>query len=163
MAPTNVETVHQNSLFHIESNLDRLGLLSSTHGQRSQQQNGLTTLSSVLANKRKFLKATNHTEKREIEISRSVVVEALSWWSRRVSQHPAVQSPVHPWKSPTNLARSPLLVGPRRKKTDLGQRSAYPSETSRFAPLILAHRSSALPWLVDNRAALPLAESGSYL
>ena len=39
-----------------------------------------------------------------------MVVEALSWWSRRASQHPAVQSPVHPWKSPTNLARSPLHV-----------------------------------------------------
>ena len=27
MAPTNVETVHQTYLFHIESNLDRLGLI----------------------------------------------------------------------------------------------------------------------------------------
>ena len=53
-----------------------------------------------------------------------------------------------------NLARSPLLVGPRRKKIDRGQRSAFPSETSRFTPLILAHRGSALPWLVDDRAAL---------
>ena len=38
MAPTNIETVHQTSLLHIESNLDRLGLLSPTHDQRSQQQ-----------------------------------------------------------------------------------------------------------------------------
>ena len=30
------------------------------------------------------------------EIPRSMVVEALSWRSRRASQHPAVQSPVHP-------------------------------------------------------------------
>ena len=37
MAPTKVKTVHQTSFFHIESNLDRLGLLSPTHGQRSQQ------------------------------------------------------------------------------------------------------------------------------
>ena len=27
MAPTNIKTVHQTSIFHIESNLDRLGLL----------------------------------------------------------------------------------------------------------------------------------------
>ena len=46
--------------------------------------------------------------------------------------------------------------GPRRKKKYRGQRSAYPPETSRFAPLILAHRGSALPWLVDDRAALRL-------
>ena len=39
-----------------------------------------------------------------------MVVEALSWWSRRASQHPAVQSPMHPWKRSTNLARSPLHV-----------------------------------------------------
>ena len=30
MAPTNVETVHQTSSLHFESNLDRLGLLSPT-------------------------------------------------------------------------------------------------------------------------------------
>ena len=46
----------------------------------------------------------------KVEIPRSMVVEALSWWSRRASQHPAVQSPVHPWKSPTSFARSPLLM-----------------------------------------------------
>ena len=53
-----------------------------------------------------------------------------------------------------NLTRSPLLVGPRRKKTDHGQRSAFSSEMSRFAPLILAHKDSTLPWIVDDRAAL---------
>ena len=46
--------------------------------------------------------------------------------------------------------------GPRRKKNDRGQTSAFPSETFRFKPVILAHRGSALPWLVDNRAALRL-------
>ena len=40
MAPTNIKTVHQTSLLHIESNLDRLGMLSPTHDQRSQQQIG---------------------------------------------------------------------------------------------------------------------------
>ena len=46
--------------------------------------------------------------------------------------------------------------GPRRKKNDRGQRSAFPSETSRFALSILAHRGSALPWLVNDRTALRL-------
>ena len=35
---TNAKTVHQTSLLHIKSNLDRLGLLPPTHGQRSQLQ-----------------------------------------------------------------------------------------------------------------------------
>ena len=50
MVLTNVKTIHQTSLLHIESNLDRLGLLSPTHGQRSQQQSGQITLQSVLIN-----------------------------------------------------------------------------------------------------------------
>ena len=36
MAPTNIKTVHETSLLHIESSLDRLGLFSRTHDQRSQ-------------------------------------------------------------------------------------------------------------------------------
>ena len=79
MAPTNVEAVHQTSLFDIESNHDRVGLLSPTHGQRSQQQSGQITLQSGLINKPKFLKATHHTGIEKIEVARSMVVEALSW------------------------------------------------------------------------------------
>ena len=45
---------------------------------------------------------------------------------------------------------------PRRKNNYRGQTSAFPSETSRFKPVILAHRGSALSWLVDDRAALRL-------
>ena len=43
MAPTNIKTVHQTSLLHIESNLDGLGMLSPTHDQRSQQKHGKIT------------------------------------------------------------------------------------------------------------------------
>ena len=39
--PINAKTVHHTSLLHnIENDLDRLELLSPTHGQRSQQQSG---------------------------------------------------------------------------------------------------------------------------
>ena len=79
MAPTNIKTVHQTSLIHIESNLDRLGMLSRTHDQRSQQKTGKITLQPVLINKSKFLKVTHCTEIRKTEIPRSMVVEALSW------------------------------------------------------------------------------------
>ena len=79
MAPTNIETVHQTSLLHIESILDRLGLLSPTHDQHSQQQSGQISLQPVLVNKSKFRKATHRTKIWKIEITRSMVVEALSW------------------------------------------------------------------------------------
>ena len=51
MTPTNIKTVDQTSLFHIERDLDRLGLLSPTHGQRSKQWSGQITLQRVLINK----------------------------------------------------------------------------------------------------------------
>ena len=63
MAPTNIKTIHQTSLLHIESNLDRLGMLSPTHDQRSQQKTGKITLQPVLINKSKFLKATHFVQK----------------------------------------------------------------------------------------------------
>ena len=63
---------------YIESSLDRLGLLSSTHDQRSHQQTGQITFQPVLINKSKFLKATHRTKIKKIEIPRSMVVEALS-------------------------------------------------------------------------------------
>ena len=64
LAPTNIKVVHQTSLLHIESNLDRLGLLLPTHDQRSQQQTGQIALQPVLINKSKFLKATHCTQKK---------------------------------------------------------------------------------------------------
>ena len=79
-ASTNIETVHQTSLLQIESNLDRLGLLSPTHDQRSQQQIRQTTLQPVLISESKFLKATHRTRIRKIEIPRCMMMaEALSW------------------------------------------------------------------------------------
>ena len=43
--------------------------------------------------------------------------------------------------------------GPRRKKNDRGQRSAFPSETSRFKPVILAQGFS--PPLARQRSSCP--------
>ena len=68
------------SLLHIESNLDRLGMLSPTHDQRSQQKNGKITLQPVLI-KSKFLKATHCTEIRKNVIPRSMMVEAIHLYS----------------------------------------------------------------------------------
>ena len=78
MAPTNIKTVHHTFLLHIESSLDRLGLLSPIHDQSSQQQSGPVTLQLVFINKSKFLKTIHRTKIWNIEIPRSMVVEALS-------------------------------------------------------------------------------------
>ena len=76
MAPTNLKTVHQTSLLHIESNFDRLGMLSPTHDQqRPHKKKRKNTLQAVLINKSKFFKATHCTEIRKIEIPRFMVVE----------------------------------------------------------------------------------------
>ena len=102
----------------------------------------------------KFLKATHCTKIRKIEIPRSMVVEALSWWSWRASQHPAVQSPVHPGKSPTNLARSPLLVALVGRKMTVVRHQLFlrnlpvqacDSRAQRFSPPLARRRSSRPP------------------
>ena len=157
MAPTNVKTIHQTSSLHMENNPDRLELLSPSHGQRSQQQSGQITLEPVLINKPKFLKATHHTETMKI-VPGSTEVHGGGGLE-----------PVKPAREPSSTRVKPRVLlknAPRilpvcrsffalvGKKTDRGQRSAFPSETLRFAPLILVHKGSALPWLVDDRASL---------
>ena len=57
-------------------------------------------------------------------------------------------------KKPRESCPFAAVCAPRRKKNDRGQRSAFPSEASRFALSILAHRG--LAWLVNDRAALRL-------
>ena len=145
MAPTNVETVHQTSLLHIESNLDRLGLLLPTHDQRSQQQSEQIMLQSILINETKFLKATHCTEMRKIEISGVYgggVLELMKPAREPASSRP---KPCASLKTPHESCPFAAPCGPPKKKKDRGQTSAFPSETSRFAPLTFAHRGSALP------------------
>ena len=81
MAPTNIETVHQTSLLYIEVNPDRLGLLSPTQDQRSQQQSGQITLQLVLDRQAQVpqghTSCRNKLEIRETIVPRSMAVEAL--------------------------------------------------------------------------------------
>ena len=80
MAPTNIKTVHQTSLLHIESNLDRLGMLSPTHDQRSQQKKRKNYAPTSFDQQVQVSQGhTFCTEIRKIEIPRSMVVEALNW------------------------------------------------------------------------------------
>ena len=80
MAPTNIKTVHQTSLLHIESNLNRLGMLSPTHDQRSQQKKRKNYAPTSFDQQVQVSQGhTFCTEIRKIEIPRSMVVEALNW------------------------------------------------------------------------------------
>ena len=60
MTPTKIKPVQQTSSLHIESSLDRLGLLSPTYDQHPQQQTRQITLQPALINKSKIFKATSH-------------------------------------------------------------------------------------------------------
>ena len=61
---------------NIESNLDRSGLLSPTHDQRSQQHSGHIMLQSFFIDKPKFLEASRHAKIRKVVVPRSMAVEA---------------------------------------------------------------------------------------
>ena len=91
-----------------------------------------------------------------------MVVEALSWWSRRASQHPVVQSSVHPWKSPTNLARSLLHVALVGRKMAVVRDQLFPQKLPgsrfRFSRTGVKHSPGS------SKIELPsaFAESGAY-
>ena len=65
----------------------------------------------------------SHTSYRNTEVHNGGGLERV-----KPAREPALRrpKPCASLKSPTNLTRSPLLVGPRRTKTDRGQRSAFP-------------------------------------
>ena len=145
MAPTNVQTVHQTSFSisratSIDSNCCCLPTASGLSNKADKSRSNQFRPANL-----SFSRPYHHARIRRIEIPRPMVVEALRCEAgARASIQPS-RALCIPRKRPTNIARSPLPVCPRRKKTERGQSLAFPSETFRFAPLILAHRVSALP------------------
>ena len=163
MAPTNNKTVHQTSFTPYREQPRSTRIVVAYPRPAFSAINRTNTFQPVLINNySKFLKATDRTKIRKTEISRSMVVEALGWWSRRASQHPAVQSPVHPWKSPTNLARWPLHVALVGKKMTVVRDQLSPQKPSgsRFRFL----RTGVQPSPGSSTIELPsaFAESGAY-
>ena len=83
-------------------------------------------------------------------------MEALSCLSRRASQHPAVTKPCASLKKPHESCPFAAPCGPRRKKNDRGQRSAFislrnlpvrafDSRAQGFSPPLARQRSSCPP------------------
>ena len=143
MAPTNVKKARQTSLLDIESNPDRLGAYQQPALSATKRANH-----APISFDHQAQAFQGHTSWRKLKYRDS--------WGWRPSDNEAgVRASIQPSealcipdKCPMYFARSPLLVGSRRKKTGrAGRRSAFPS---------------ALPWLIDNRAACALAESGVY-
>ena len=99
---------------------------------------------------------------KKIKIPNSMVVGALSWWSRRASQHPAVQSPVHPWKIPTNLARSPLLVALVGRNKTMVRHQLFPQKPPGSS--LWFSRTVVQPYPGSSTIELPSAfvEPGAY-
>ena len=71
--------------------------------------------------------------------------------------------PCAPLKKPHESCPFAGPCDPRGKKNDHGQTSAFPSETSRFAPLILAHRVQSSPGSSTIELPSAFVESGAYL
>ena len=145
------ETVYETSLFHIESNLDRLRLCLPIHNQHSQHRSGQNTLQPV--------------SQRHTSILR-FMVEALSWCSWRASQHPPVQSLVLPPKRAQTSLFAPCIWS-RDKGSDVPPRPAPPisrfrSESgvySRTPPLMMPSPLKTV-WFVDSTGSTPPSTSG---
>ena len=139
MSPTNNKTVHQTSFTPYREQPRLTQIVVAYPRPAFSATNRTNTFRPVLINNSKF---THRTKIRENEIPRSmVVVEALSWSSRRASQHPAVRSPVH-----QNVVRDQLF--PQK----------YPVSRFRFS------RTGVQPSPGSSTIELPSAftESGAY-
>ena len=79
MAPTNNKTVHQTSFTPYREQPRSTRVVVAYPRPALSATDRTNTFQPVLINKSKFLKATNRTKIRKIEIPRSMVVEALSW------------------------------------------------------------------------------------
>ena len=69
--------------------------------------------------------------------------------------------PCASFKKPHESCPFAAPCGSRRKKNCRGQTSAFPSETSRFAPLILAHRVQPSPGCTDNLHGIGFVEGSA--
>ena len=98
MAPTNIQTIHQNLLTPYRAQPRSTLLIAVAYPRPAFSATNWTNCTPTSFDQQ-IQVSQGHTlyKNKEIKIPRSmVVVEALSWWSRRASQHPAVPSPVHP-------------------------------------------------------------------
>ena len=135
MAPTNNKTVHQTSFTPYYREQPRSTRIVFAYPRPAfSATNRTNTFQPVLINNSKFIKATHRTKIRKIEIPRSMVVEALSCWSRRASQHPAVTKPCASLKKPHESRPFAAPCGPRRKKNDVVRDQLFPQKPpgSRF-------------------------------
>ena len=135
MEPTNSKTVHQTSFtpYREQPRSTRI-VVAYPRPAFSATNRTTNTFQPVLINNSKFLKATHRTKIRKNEIPRSMVVEALSWWSRRASQHPAVTKPCASLKKPHESCPFAAPCGPRRKKMTVVRDQLFPQKPpgSRF-------------------------------
>ena len=155
MAPTNNKTVPQTSFTLYREQPRSTRILSPTHDQRSQQQIGQIRSNQFY---QQFQVSQGHTSYKNKENLNTEVHGGGGLELVKPAREPASSrpKPCASLKKPHKSCPFAAPCGPLRKKNDRGQKSAFPSETSRFALLILAHRGSALPWLVNDRAALRL-------
>ena len=138
MAPTNNKTVNQTSFTPFREQPRSTRIVVAYPRPAFSATNRTNLFQPVLINNNysKFLKATHRTKIRKIELPRSMVVKLVKPAREPASSRP---KPCASLKKPHESCPFAAPCGPRRKKNDRGQRSAFPSETSRFALSIPAN------------------------
>ena len=153
MAPTNNKTVHQTS-FTPYREQPRSTLIVVAYPLLALSSTNRTNVPTSFD--QQFQVSQGHTSyknKENYEVHGGGGLELVKPAREPASSRP---KPCASLKKPHASCPFAAPSGPRRKKNDRGQRSAFPSEISLFALSILAHRGSALPWLVNDRATLRL-------
>ena len=115
---------------HIESILDRLGLLSPAHGQHSQQQSGQITLQMKVAGW--FLGEINRAGR-----SRMIIEWLSKWWVRQITHKSVDPGPI---KS--------VIAQPKNKKTGKSFEFIACSVISREEYIVNVTNTSTCIWYV---------------
>ena len=122
MAPTNIKMVHQTSLLHIESSLDRLGLLSPTHDQRVVSATNRTNYAPTSFDQRNQVSQGDISYKNK-ENGITEVHGGGGLGLVKPAREPASSrpKPCASCKNPHEACPFAATCGPRRKKNRRGQ------------------------------------------
>ena len=122
MAPTNIKMVHQTSLLHIESSLDRLGLLSPTHDRWVVSATNRTNYAPTSFDQRNQVSqgdtSYKYKENGITEVHGGGGLELVKPAREPASSRP---KPCASCKNPHEACPFAATCGPRRKKNRRGQ------------------------------------------
>ena len=153
MAPTNAKTVHQTSYYREQPRSTRIVVAYPRPAAFSATER---TNYAPTSFDQQVQVSQSHTSYKSRESRNTEVHGGGGLGLVKPAREPASSrsKPCAFLKKPHESCLFAAPCGPRRKKNDRSQTSAFPAGTSRFTPLIITHRGPASP-LARRRSSCP--------